>query len=69
MNKEDKEHIKEEISAIQSRLESLTKQLDEAPEEITAPEAADEIKDEDIPVVLIDTSRKAERTEASSKSA
>jgi hypothetical protein len=59
MKKEDKEHIKEEISAIQDRLNKLAQQLDEEPEETEAPAAAHEIKDEDIPVVYIDTSKKA----------
>lgn len=55
MKKEEKEHILDEISAIQDRLQSLTKQLDEESDKAPAPEDADVVHDEDIPVVYIDT--------------
>lgn len=55
MRKEEKEQILEEISAIQDRLQSLTRQLDEAANEATTTEAADEIREEEISVVYIDT--------------
>lgn len=63
MRQEDKEHIKEEISVIQDRLNQLTKQLDEKPEETIAPQDTDVIRDEDIPVVYIDTTTKATEVE------
>lgn len=55
MKKEEKEHILEEISAIQDRLQTLTRQLDKAADETTTTEDADEIREEEIPVVYIDT--------------
>ena len=64
MKKEEKEHILDEISAIQDRLQSLTKQLDEESEEAPVTEDDDVVHDEDIPVIYIETSGKEEQQQA-----
>lgn len=64
MKKEEKAHILDEISAIQDRLQSLTKQLDEESGEVPVPEDDDVVHDEDIPVIYIETAGKEGQQQA-----
>ncbi|PRY15600.1 hypothetical protein CLV24_102222 [Pontibacter ummariensis] len=54
MKRETKEQIKEEVTAIQQKLENLLTLLDQETDEAAQPEdTEEEIKNEDIPTVTI----------------
>ncbi|AKD03231.1 hypothetical protein POKO110462_04315 [Pontibacter korlensis] len=58
MTEEDKESIKEEITNLESKLESLRSKVEsDATAQTDNHQAEDVIRDEDIPVVSIDTTK------------